>query len=93
MAERLYYHQNDEYSNESNVDVLFPLKMAVVLLSLNYQDTEYCLQHYLITNTKCFDIAIKLRIDKYEDKFSIDYYEDRLGIDKYEELKNKPYHS
>ena len=45
------------------------------------------------TNINCFDIAIRLRIDKYEGKFSIDYYEDRLCIDEYEELKNKPHHS
>ena len=34
---------------------------------------------------KCFDIAIKLRPDKYEDELHTDKYEDRLCLDKYEE--------
>lgn len=47
----------------------------------------------MIAIQKCFDNAIKLRVDICEDKLYIDIYEDKLCLDKYEEFKNKAHHS
>ena len=47
----------------------------------------------IIAIQKCFDNAIKLRVEIYEDKLYIDIYEDKICLDKYEEIKNKAHHS